>query len=101
MVVATGAMHRHTQHTTTQGSQHVIEIVMTPLGIVLFAELHPRPSPQEPGGNESLVSDVVELVTSDLLLQKLVVGFVLIVGVNDIVAIPPGIGPNIVLFKPG
>ena len=100
VVVAPGAVHGHAEDAAAEGPQHVVEVVVPPLGVVLLAEVHARPRPQEPGGDEGLVGDVVELVARDLLAQELVVGLVVVEGVDDVVAVPPRVVAAVVLLEP-
>ena len=74
---------------------------MTSLRVVFLTKIHPRPGAKEPGRDPGLVGRVVELVARDLLADELAIGLVLVVGVDDVVAIPPGILPDIVLLEPG
>ena len=73
---------------------------MAALGVVLLAELDPRTGAQEAGGDERLVRHVIELVARDLLADELVVRLVGVEGVDDVVAVAPGVGPVVVLLEP-
>ena len=100
VVVAPGAVHGHAEDAAAQGPQHVVQVVVPPLGVVLLAEVDPGARPQEPGGDAGLVGDVVELVAGDLLAQELVVGLVVVEGVDDVVAVPPRVVAAVVLLEP-
>ena len=92
VVVAARAADRQSQRALADHADDVVEVVETPLGVVLLAEQHPRPGAQEAGGDLAVVGLAVHLVAGDLLDEEPVVGHVGVERLDHVVAIAPGIG---------
>ena len=89
VVVAAGTAERETEHCRGRGADDVVELI----GFGLYAVVGfvvPHAETVVAGRRERVVRHGIELVAGKLLDQELVVGFVLVQGPNDIVAIPPG-----------
>ena len=71
---------------------------MAPLGLQVDVR-HVLSGEQETGGDGGLWIFWMEKVTGDLLLHKLIIGEVGVEGVDDPVAITPGVGANLVVLK--
>ncbi len=97
MVVALGAAHRESQPDRPHG--------VDPVDHLLEAELHHVGSAfpvagriaVEPGGHLGLDSAVGKQVSGDLLQSETIEGQVAVQGLDDPVAIAPGVGPEVVL----
>ena len=105
VVVAAGAVDRHATAARHHLRDHVVEVVgagLTPehvaLGLDLADEI-PRPSGQESGSDHRVGIVGSDHVAGDLSPKKLVVAEVGIEGLDHPVAIPPGVGPELVAFE--
>jgi hypothetical protein len=105
VVVAPGAVDRHAAGGGHHLRDHVVEIVgagLPPQHVALrlhLADEVPRAGRQEAGGDHVLGIVGGEHVAGDLPPQKLVVGQVVVESVDHPVAIPPGIGPQLVTLE--
>ena len=100
VVVAAGAVDGHAENAAADRGQHVVQIVVPALRVVLLAEVDARAGAQEAGGDARLVRHVVQLVARDLLAQELVVRLVVVERVDDVVAVAPHVQADVVLLEP-
>ena len=100
VIVAARTVNGQTQESSTDGSNHIIEVVVPPLGVIFFAEQDARSSTKKSGSDPGLVGSVIDLVTSDLFFEELIVGFVVVERIDDVVAAAPGIGAIEIMLEP-
>ena len=105
VVVAAGAVDRHAAAAGHHLRDHVVEVVGTglppqhvALGLDLADEI-PRACREESGGDHRVGIVGRDHVAGDLSPKKLVVGEVGIERLDHPVAIPPGVGPELVAFE--
>src|SRR5262249_6251154 len=99
VVVAARALDCESEYSAPDGREDVVEIIKTPLGSVLFSEMHSRSGAQETGGNSGIDVSVVNLVTGDLFFYKDVVRFVFVEGTDHIVSIQPRVRTIVIVLK--
>ena len=91
MVVAPRAIHGEPKDAAPDGADHVIEVIVAVVRIILFAIADLGIAAEEAGGDPAIVGDPIEFVSGDLLGEERVVRFVLIECADHIVAVSPGI----------
>ena len=105
MVVAAGAVDRHAAVAREHLREHVVEVVCTGLTLqhvalrLNVADEIPRPGGQEASGDHCVGIVGRQDVAGDLLAEKLVVGLVGVERLDHIVAIPPGIGAELITLE--
>src|SRR5262245_13609777 len=98
--MAAGTAHRQSEECRTYGVGHLGQDFVAAEGDALVAGVAPqRTQAVEPCGDEQLGVVGVDLVTGQLLLHETVVGYVVIEGLDDVVAIAPGPRPMAVVLE--
>ena len=83
-----------------EGGEHVIEVVVAALWVVLFHENRDSGTrPQETGGNPTLVGRLAELIAGDLFPDELVIRLVVVERLDDVVSIAPRVGTVAVVLE--
>ena len=77
VIVAARAIHRQPQHPAPDRADHVVEILVPELRIVLLAITHLGIAAQKPGGDHAVVADLIQFITGNLFGKKAVVRSVL------------------------
>ena len=95
MVVAAGAADRQAEEDQARRLGDVVERVLPPQPLVVQVD-HVGIAAVEPGGDEGGRVVGGDLVAGELEPDEPVVGHVAVQGVDDPVAIPPGVGPGLV-----
>ena len=89
MVVATGALHAGAEEDVAGGVGQVVEDVL-PLaaGVAVVVFVNPVAEVAERGERLRVARE--EFVAGNLFLDKAVVGLVLVIGLDDVIAVAPG-----------
>ena len=99
VVMTAGTLQRMAEKCFTDAVGHVVQKPLPSHLCDLHASQFPRPHPQKADRHQAFWIVQHDLITSDLLLHKLVVWLVVIERPNDIVAISPGVAAFIVIGK--
>src|SRR5262249_39406090 len=99
VVVTARTLNRESEYSAAYRREDIVEIIKTPLGSVLFSEMHSRASAQETGGNSGIDVSVVNLVAGDLLFYKDVVRFVFVKRTDHVVSIQPEVWTIVIVLK--
>ena len=92
VIVATSAVDREPHEALERRADHVVQIFVTVVGIVLLAKAHTRADAIVGRRDQAVVVPVVEFVAGELLDDEPVVGLVLVECLDDVVAVAPGVG---------
>ena len=101
VVVAARAVHRQAEEHPPGRRDHVIEVVVAVLRVVLLAEEHARPHAQHPGRDQRVKARVFYFVAGELLLHEAVVGLVLVECLDDVIAVTPSVRLIVVVLIAG
>ncbi len=91
MIVAARAVNREALEALDGRAHHVVHVVVAVRRVIRFAEANSRTYAVIRGRNQAVGSRLVQLIASQLLDDELVVGLVFVEGLDDVVAIAPGI----------
>ena len=98
VIVTAGALECQAQRSLADCRNHVVEVVEPVLGVVPFTHLDPGTQAQERRGDVAIGGLVVQLIARHLFGEEHVVGLVAVERADDVVAIPPDVGPVVVVF---
>ena len=98
MVVAAGAVHGHAEKRLADGGDDVVQFVEAGLGFV-GGFIVPGAQAIEAGGDDGIGRGMLEFVAGDLLADELVEGFVGVEGLDDVIAVAPGVGLDAVALE--
>ena len=100
VIVAPRAVYRQAHESAARSADHVVEIVVAVLRIVLLAKPDRRPDAVESGGNQRLVRNFIQLVSRQLFKNELVVRLVVVESLYYVIAVPPGVRVVVVMLIP-
>ena len=95
MIVAARALHAEPEERVGRHAGHIGEH-FGPLKLHVALVVFVDPVAQEHGGNQGIAVTRINLVPSQLLAHKSVIRFVGVKGVDDVVAIAPRFGPEMI-----
>ena len=101
VIVAAGAVDGEAEERLADGADDVLQFVLPDDGfhrgaLLLLADFVVRPGDEEAGGDQGVGVVRVQGVAGELQPRELVVGEVLVEGVDDPVAVAPGVGAELV-----
>ena len=98
MVVAARAVHGQSEEHPAGRGDHVVQVGVPVLWVVLLAEQHPRTDPQHARSDQRFETRVLDLVPGELLVYEPVVRFVFVECCNHVVAVAPSVGLIVVVL---
>ena len=100
MVMTLGTLHGMSEKSLPDRIGDVIKPELPGLLKNAHSSLFPWPHTQKSSGHHIFRDFRIHFITCDLLLNKLIIGFILIERADHIISVAPGIGPGVVICKP-